>query len=156
MPMRPPNWMLLAATFVLAAGLPLRAAGQATGLITFDHYHTLAEIQEYLEAVTARHSDFAALLEIGTSRAGRPIWAVDVNNPATGPAEEKTAFYVDGNIHGGEVLGGEGALAFLDRLLAAYGDDPRITELVDTRAFYIVPIVNPDGRAISVDRKSVV
>ena len=151
MPMRPPNWMLLAATFVLAAGLPLRAAGQATGLITFDHYHTLAEIQEYLEAVTARHSDFAALLEIGTSRAGRPIWAVDINNPATGPAEEKTAFYVDGNIHGGEVLGGEGALAFLDRLLAAYGDDPRITELVDTRAFYIVPIVNPDGRAISVD-----
>ena len=42
-------------------------------------------------------------------------------------------------------------MAFLDRLISYYGRDPSITELVDTRAFYIVPIVNPDGRAISVD-----
>ena len=113
---------------VLAVCSPLRAVAQDTGLITFDHYHTLAEIQDYLEAVTARHSELATLLEIGASRSGRPIWAVDINNPATGPAEEKPAFYVDGNIHGGEVLGGEGALAFIDRLLGAYGSDPRITE----------------------------
>ncbi|GMR14200.1 MAG: M14 family metallopeptidase [Gemmatimonadota bacterium] len=136
---------------VLGVFSPLRTAAQGTGLITFDHYHTLTEIQDYLEAVTARHSDLVTLLEIGASRSGRPIWAVDINNPETGLAEEKPAFYVDGNIHGGEVLGGEGALAFIDRLLGAYGSDPRITELVDTRAFYVVPIVNPDGRAISVD-----
>ncbi|MCH7563147.1 MAG: hypothetical protein IH968_04910 [Gemmatimonadetes bacterium] len=143
--------MTLYVVAVLAACAPLGTSAQNTGLITFDHYHTLAEIQDYLEAVTARHSELATLLEIGASRSGRPIWAVDINNPATGPAEEKPAFYVDGNIHGGEVLGGEGALAFIDRLLGAYGSDPRITELVDTRAFYVVPIVNPDGRAISVD-----
>ena len=58
---------------------------------------------------------------------------------------------MDGNIHGGEVLGGEGALAFLERLTSRYGTEQEITELVDSRAFYVVPIVNPDGRAISVD-----
>ena len=119
--------------------------------ITFDHYHTLAEIETYLETVARRYPELVTLSVIGESRAGRPIWAVDVNNPATGPAAEKPGFYVDGNIHGGEVLGGEGALAFLDRLLTQNGRDDRITELVDTRAFYVVPIVNPDGRAISVD-----
>ncbi|MFH1766304.1 MAG: M14 family zinc carboxypeptidase, partial [Gemmatimonadota bacterium] len=48
-------------------------------------------------------------------------------------------------------LAGEGALAFLERILSGYGTDPEITELVDGRAFYVVPIVNPDGRAISLD-----
>jgi len=139
--------------FVLATlALPMLAvAQQAPPPIAFDHYHTLAEIDAYLHEVAARYPELVTLHEIGYSRAGRPIWAVDVNNPTTGPAHEKAGFYVDGNIHGGEVLGGEGALAFLQRLLAGYGSDPRITELVDTRAFYIVPIVNPDGRAISVD-----
>lgn len=135
----------------LALVLPTMPAAQEAPWIAFDHYHTLAEIDAYLHAVEARYPELVTLHEIGTSRAGRPIWAVDINNPATGPAHEKAGFYVDGNIHGGEVLGGEGALAFLQRLLAGYGSDPRITELVDTRAFYIVPIVNPDGRAISVD-----
>ena len=120
-------------------------------LITFDHYHTLAEIGAYLSAAAASHQELATLQVIGQSREGRPIWAIEINNPRTGAAAEKPGFYVDGNIHGGEVLGGEGALAFIDRLLTRYGSDTHITELVDTRAFYIVPIVNPDGRAISVD-----
>jgi hypothetical protein len=131
--------------------LPDSAATQEEPLIVFDHYHTLAEIQTYLQGVSRRFPELVTIHEIGRSREDRPIWAVDVNNPDTGPAREKPGFYVDGNIHGGEVLGGEGALAFLDRLLTGYGQDPEITELVDTRAFYVVPIVNPDGRAISVD-----
>lgn len=138
---------------VLLATLALTpiASAQQERLITFDHYHSLAEIGTYLEAVAARYPTLVTLQEIGRSRAGRPIWAVDVNNPETGPAREKPGFYVDGNIHGGEVLGGEGALAFLDQLLTRNGTDARISELVNSRAFYVVPIVNPDGRAISVD-----
>jgi len=131
--------------------LPGSASTQEERLIVFDHYHTLGEIQTYLQAVSHRFPELVTLIEIGRSREDRPIWAVDVNNPGTGPAHEKPGFYVDGNIHGGEVLGGEGALAFLDRLLTGYGQDPEITALVDTRAFYVVPVVNPDGRAISVD-----
>ena len=137
----------------LLVGLILAAplAGQSTGLITFDHYHTLDEIETYLEGIASRYPELVTLGVIGQSREGRPIWAVDVNNPMTGLASEKPGFYVDGNIHGGEVLGGEGALAFLDRLLAGHEAGVDLRELVDTRAFYIVPIVNPDGRAISVD-----
>ncbi|MFQ5743254.1 MAG: M14 family metallopeptidase [Acidobacteriota bacterium] len=120
-------------------------------LISFDKYHSVGEIEAYLGAITSRYSHLATLLEIGKSRAGRRILAVEINNPDTGPADEKAGFYVDGNIHGGEVLGGEGALYFIDALLSRYGDDPDITSLIDSRAFYVVPIVNPDGRAISVD-----
>jgi Zinc carboxypeptidase len=139
--------LALALSFVPWSGV----FAQTQPLIAFDHYHSLAEIGSYLEATVAAHPKLATLVEIGRSREGRTIWAMEINNPATGPAAEKPGFYVDGNIHGGEVLGGEGALAFIDRLLTGYGSDARLTELVDSRAFYIVPIVNPDGRAISVD-----
>jgi hypothetical protein len=142
---------LVVPLFLALLVLPDSAATQEEPLIVFDHYHTLAEIQTYLQGVSRRFPELVTLHGIGRSREDRPIWAVDVNNPETGPAREKPGFYVDGNIHGGEVLGGEGALAFLDRLLMEYGQNPEITELVDTRAFYVVPIVNPDGRAISVD-----
>ena len=139
--------LLLATAFVC----PVASAAQGTGLIQFDHYHTLGEIGAYLQTVATRYPRLVTLDVIGRSREGRPIWAMEVNNPATGPASEKPGFYVDGNIHGGEVLGGEGALAFLDRIVGAHGSDQALTELLDGRAFYIVPIVNPDGRAISVD-----
>lgn len=144
-PLRWATWL-----FALLA-LPPQMAGQSTGLIDFDHYHRLSEIEAYLNAIALRYPELVTLAVIGQSREGRPIWSVDVNNPETGPADEKPGFYVDGNIHGGEVLGGEGALAFLDRILSGHGSDAGLTQLVDTRAFYVVPIVNPDGRAISVD-----
>ncbi|MFH1763029.1 MAG: M14 family zinc carboxypeptidase, partial [Gemmatimonadota bacterium] len=141
-----PQFLLL-----LILALPQAATTQEEPFIAFDHYHALAEIEAYLGAVAARYPQLVTLNEIGRSLVGRPIWAVDVNNPATGPVSEKPGFYVDGNIHGGEVLAGEGALAFLERILSGYGTDPESTELVDGRAFYVVPIVNPDGRAISLD-----
>lgn len=117
----------------------------------FDRYHTVAEFEGYVASVADRHPDLVSVVEIGRSRERRPILAVEINNPATGPAHEKPGFYVDGNIHGGEVLGGEGALFFIEQLLARYGIDATVTTLVDETAFYVVPLVNPDGRAISID-----
>jgi len=58
----------------------------------------------------------------------------------------KPAMYVDGNIHGNEIQGTEICLYLAWLLCNSYGTDRRITELVDTRTFYIVPSVNVDGR----------
>ncbi|MEE8584459.1 MAG: M14 family zinc carboxypeptidase, partial [Acidobacteriota bacterium] len=121
-------------------------------LIAFDHYHSVEEIESYLQAVTQRYSNLARLREIGRSRAGRPILAVEIHNPETGPDSEKPAFYLDGNIHGGEALSAEGALFFIHHLLSRYRQAPEIRQLVDQNAFYVVPLVNPDGRAISIDK----
>jgi len=116
----------------------------------FDHYHDQAEIEAFLRQLTARTPGLTTLVEYGRSREGRPLFAVEINNPATGAASEKPAFYADGNIHGGEVLGGEGVLYLLQKILAGYGDDRTLRNLVDTRVFYLIPVVNPDGREISV------
>jgi len=149
---------LLSALPVLLAAL-LAPAPQGPGAnretpawkpLRFDHYHDEAEIEAFLRRITARTPGLTKLVEYGRSREGRPLLAVEINNPATGPAAEKPAFYSDGNIHGGEVLGGEGMLYLLQKIVAGYRDDRTLRKLVDTRAFYLVPVVNPDGREISV------
>jgi murein tripeptide amidase MpaA len=141
--------LLTAAGLCLAAGSALQA--QSSASFSFDRYHTVGEFESFIESVAVAHPEFTTLLEIGRSRAGHRILALEINNPVTGPAEEKPGFYVDGNIHGGEVLGGEAALYFIDGLFRNYGTDQAVTDLVDRVAFYIVPLVNPDGRAISID-----
>ena len=50
-----------------------------------------------------------------------------------------------GNMHGDEVVGRELLLRLVDKLLTSYGEDARITSLIDTTAIYILPSLNPDG-----------
>jgi hypothetical protein len=71
---------------------------------------------------------------------------VILNNPKTGPAEHKPGFYIDGNIHGNEIQGTEAALYTLHYLLENYGKTKLVTRLLDERAFYFIPSMNPDSR----------
>ena len=68
-------------------------------------------------------------------------------NPKTGAEADKPAMWVDGNVHGNEVQGGEAVLYLAWYLLENHGSNPRATELVDKSVFYFLPSQNPDGRA---------
>jgi hypothetical protein len=114
--------------------------------LRFDHYYPLEMVYEALQALHKAYPDLTTLEVAGKSDEGRPIYAMTVNNPKTGKALDKPAVYLDGNIHGNEIQGGEIGLYFLDYLLGNYGKNKEITELVDKKCFYVVPVVNPDGR----------
>lgn len=112
---------------------------------TYDHYFDYAELIRHLQALQARRPDLVKLDSIGKSYEGRDIWCATVTNTATGPAEEKPAVWIDGNIHATEVSACSAAIYFIDLLTSEHGSDPEITRCLDTRAFYVVPRVNPDG-----------
>ena len=80
---------------------------------------------------------------IGQSYEGRDIWLCTVTNAETGPPDEKPAVFVHAQIHAMEFTGTTAALNLLDHLL--HSDDTRVRHAVDTRTFYVVPRVNPDG-----------
>jgi hypothetical protein len=71
-----------------------------------------------------------------------------ITNPATGSDLSKPAMYIDGNTHANEVQGAETALYTVDYLFKSYGRLDRVTELMDRATFYVLPMVNPDGRAL--------
>lgn len=135
----------LSPTLVRAQDEPLFP--RPTVPIAFNRLHDTEELAGLLQKLVAAHPDLLALRSIGKSVEGRDLWCVTVNNARTGEESAKPALYVDANIHGNEIQGGEVCLYVLWYLTEQYGRNPRIRELVDTHVFYVVPTVNPDGRA---------
>ena len=111
----------------------------------FARYYRYGEVTEVLQDYRREFAGLASLESIGKSYEGRDIWALTITNRALGDPLEKPGFYIDGNIHGSEVTASMTALYFAWTLLAGHGDDEVITRLVDETAFYIIPIVSPDG-----------
>ena len=85
---------------------------------------------------------------IGKTFEGRDIWCLTVCNRQTGRAEEKAAFYMDGNLHSGEVASSMAVLYTLDQWLSAYGHDPVITSLLDRCTVYAIPRINADAAEV--------
>lgn len=113
--------------------------------IAFDRFYRYAELTELLHAFAREHPELVSVAAIGQSFEGRDIWLATVTNGKTGPASDKPAFWVDGNIHATEVAASAANLYFLHTLVTQYGRDADITRVLDTRAFYICPRINPDG-----------
>jgi murein tripeptide amidase MpaA len=110
-----------------------------------DTYYRYDELTAILQDMARTHPDLLSLSSLGQSYQGREIWCATVTRRDTGPDLEKPAVWVDGNIHSVEVSASSACLYLLDALLGRYGSDPAITRAVDSRAFYVVPRVNPDG-----------
>src|SRR3990172_1469812 len=113
--------------------------------VRFDRFYTYADLTETLDAWVSEFPGLCRIESIGKSYEGREIPLVTVTNFETGRAEEKPAVLVHAQIHAMEFTGTTAALSLLDRLLHGYGEDERVTPALDTRAFYVVPRVNPDG-----------
>jgi murein tripeptide amidase MpaA len=111
----------------------------------FNRFYRYAELTELLHAFAREHPELVTLEAIGLSHEGREIWVATVTQQRTGPAADKPALWVDGNIHATEVAASAASLYFLNTLVTQYGRDPDITRALDTRAFYICPRINPDG-----------
>ena len=111
----------------------------------FDRFLRYAELTETLHRFASEHPRLFKVSSIGKSSEGRDIWLVTATNTDTGPAEEKPAFWVDGNIHSIEVSASAACLYLLHTLATKHGVDPDVTRVLDTRAFYVVPRINPDG-----------
>ncbi len=113
--------------------------------LSFREYLKYHELTDYLQAVAREYPGLVELESIGQSFEGREVWAVSLTNKGTGPAAEKPALYADGNIHAGEVTGSMVLLYTINYLVRNFEQDEEVTRLLNTRAFYIIPRVNPDG-----------
>jgi murein tripeptide amidase MpaA len=113
--------------------------------VRFDTYYRYEELACILHAFAEEYPNLARIESIGKSYEGRDIWLLTLTNFATGPAEEKPALWVDGNIHASEVSPSSACLYLIHRLTREYGSHEKITRCLDTRAFYVCPRVNPDG-----------
>ena len=129
-------------------------ASHAEVSLSFDHFYDNEELAKALKDLEKEYPGFMKVMSLGKTVQGRDIWGVIVNNPKTGPAEHKSGYYIDGNIHGNEIQGTEVALYAIYYLLKNYGKTELATRLLDERAFYLIPTMNPDGREYFINRES--
>jgi hypothetical protein len=111
----------------------------------FDRFLRYDELTAWLHDTAAAHPDLLTVESYGRSHEGRDLWLATVTDTSTGAHDTKPAHWVDANIHSVEVTAGVAALHLIHRLVTGHGTDPTVTRALQTRTFYVVPRVNPDG-----------
>jgi hypothetical protein len=107
-------------------------------------YHTFAQIETILETIADNYPTITSLFSIGTTYEGRTIWCLEVSdNPGSDEGEPGVLFM--GLHHAREWPTVEICLHIANNLTTRYGSDPTITELVNNRRVWIIPVVNADG-----------
>jgi carboxypeptidase T len=128
-------------------------------------YHTFSEALTELQQIAAANPDICKLYDIGDSRgkeyfnAGygnysnyqHDIWALKVSDNVEADEDEPAIYYL-GAHHAREPLSTEVVFYVLNHIIDNYGSDPEITENVNTKEIWFVPIVNPDGHTIVLNQ----
>ncbi|HVH39212.1 MAG TPA: M14 family metallopeptidase [Gemmatimonadaceae bacterium] len=115
------------------------------GVMDFEHYHTTAEIDYWMERWAKEKPDLVELYEVGKSFGGAPLMQMTLTNKKTGKHTDKPAAFFEGGRHSGEITSTESVLWMAWHLVENYGKDASITKLLDENAIYLRPYNNPDG-----------
>ena len=113
--------------------------------VAYDHFYGYDELTATLQAWVSEAPTLCSVDSIGRSYEGRDIWLVTVTNAETGDHLDKPGFLIEANIHSMEWTGCTAALHLIHRLLGSFGADKQVTRALDTRTFYVIPRLNPDG-----------
>lgn len=108
-------------------------------------YWTYEQMWDALKRWQEEYTELMAVEVIGQSRLGRDIAGVTLTNRQTGKPEDKSAVFVDANIHAGEVATNAVAMYWIEWCLKNYGTNPEATELLDRHTVYVVPRISLDG-----------
>ena len=111
----------------------------------YDHYYAYEEMKDMLEGLAKKYSELMDLEVNCISEEKRNQYVAILTNKKTGNALDKPGWYLDGNIHAGEVTSSMAALHTLDYLLTNYGEEETVTRILDTMTIYIIPRVSVDG-----------
>src|ERR1043166_2223310 len=123
----------------------LGSSAQRKVNVEWNRFYDAAGLGAILARIHAAFPKLTRLYSIGKSVEGRDLWCLEVTG-ASGDAKRKPGMYIDGNIHGNEVQGGEAVAYTAWYLCHQYGRLDKVNDLLDHCVFYLIPTINPDGR----------
>ncbi len=138
----------------------LASSGNIAPFTYYGGYRTVAEHYAHLDEVAAAYPHLAQVVDYGDSWRkingvpnGHDLRAICITRRAPGdcaltPNAPKPRFMIIASIHSRELSPAEVAWRWIDHLTTQYGVDPNVTWLLDHHEMWVVPLANPDGRAI--------
>jgi carboxypeptidase D len=111
-------------------------------------YHNYTSLTTKLQNVANQYPAITRLVSAGTSVQGRELWWLKLtDNPDV--HEDEPGFKYIATMHGDEPVGTELCLDLIDYLTQNYGSNSRVNNIVDNIELWIMPMMNPDGNALS-------
>lgn len=108
-------------------------------------YYSYSECTDMLMAAAEDYPRICMVDSIGSSLFGRAIWAIKISDNAfINDLSEADILFVALH-HARELITPNVLIHLMNHLLSNYGTDPYVTDLVDNREIWIVPVLNPDG-----------
>ncbi len=120
--------------------------------VAWNRYYDYAETTAILKELAETHPERAKLITLGRSYGNRELWLLIITDFEKGPDAKKPGFWLDGGIHANEVQGTQACLYTAWFLLESHGRNAFVTDLVDSTAFYIMPMMSPDSRDAHMHR----
>ncbi|MGK2949212.1 MAG: M14 family zinc carboxypeptidase [Acidimicrobiales bacterium] len=108
-------------------------------------YRVLDDFASEIDALVAQYPALAKRVSIGESVEGRDLTGIEIGKDVNAPEDGRPVFLMFGAHHAREWPSAELPMEFAHDLLASYGSDQRITNLLDRGRAVIVPVSNPDG-----------
>lgn len=127
----------LNALAIAVLSFPGQAHGQTADYLDYD------DLTRELRSL-ADGSDLATLRSLGTTLGRREVWMVEVGIPSGPEMDHRPGALVVGNLEGNHLVGSQLALEALRYLIANRADDS-VRAVLDTKVFYFIPRLNPDG-----------
>ena len=105
-------------------------------------YHRVNDISKTLRRLSQDYPSLVHLQVLGTSLERRQVVAVRIGPPNR--VKPRVLFYA--GEHARELMPVELQLRMIEHLATRYGQDVNVTQLVDEREIWVIPLMNPDGR----------
>ena len=124
---------------------PVSIASQAS--LDLDRYHDYHTVKKLFLELESRYPRLAALHTIGRSVEQRELYVLRITDSVQDSERRlgKPMFKWVANMHGNEAVGRELVVQMAKYLLENYGQDERITKLVNGTDLWLMPSLNPDG-----------
>ena len=112
---------------------------------SYDHYWKYEELKKNILFLQKQNPSLLQVQVNMTTSEGRNQYVLILTNQKTGDPVSKPGWYLDGNIHAGEVTASMTAMHLVDYLLTNYETETECRKILDRKCIYVIPRVSPDG-----------
>ena len=106
-------------------------------------FQTYQQIVQQCKTWNQEAPDLTELGTYGASARGKTLTWIKLTNKYS--TKNKKTVLIHACIHGNEPLATSTEMAYIGSLLSEYGKTLEVTNLLDTRTIYFIPVVNPDS-----------
>ncbi len=133
-----------------------------------DGYRTYQDMLSELQTIATEHPDICQLYDIGDSwgkiyseegysfydNYNHDIWALKISDNPSQEEDEPNIYYI-GEHHAREPISMEMVMKIIEHLVNGYGNDTEITQNINNKQIWCVPLLNPNGHKIVIEQTDV-